>query len=233
MYAVVGVRVDIVLPQLPETRKVMSRTIVISDIHGHLTALTALIKIIGPEPSDTLVFLGDYVDRGPNSKGVLEQLIDLTKHFNVVPLMGNHEEMMLMAREGKSDCKFWERCGGAYALISYGGTLDLIPKEHFKFLESLKYYYETDTHFFVHANYVSTLQLNKLPIDTMLWTPLINPVIHCSGKTAIVGHSIQRDVLDLGFLQCIDTGCGYGGVLTAMDAKSKQVWQVKENGQVD
>lgn len=73
------------------------RIIAVGDIHGCSLALAALIQAIGSTPLDTLVFLGDYIDRGPDSRGVIEQIMALGKQCIVVPLMGNHEEMLLAA----------------------------------------------------------------------------------------------------------------------------------------
>lgn len=212
-----------------------ARTIAIGDIHGHSAALAALVAAIAPGPDDTLVLLGDYVDRGPDSKGVLEQVMELRDRWHVVPLMGNHEEMMLGAREGRDDLRFWLRCGGDATLNSYGKADDvrLIPREHFRFLAGLPLYHETSTHFFVHANYAPNWRLVEHDTKTALWLPLSDlPGPHHSGKTAVVGHTPQPNgkILDLAWLKCIDTGCGYGGLLTALDVGSGQVWQVDETG---
>ena len=79
----------------------MSRTIAIGDIHGCSIALEALIEAISPQPDDTIIPLGDYVDRGIDSKGVLDRLIELRDRCNLVPILGNHDQMMLHAREGR------------------------------------------------------------------------------------------------------------------------------------
>ena len=108
----------------------MSRTIAIGDIHGCSIALEALIEAISPQPDDTIIPLGDYVDRGIDSKGVLDQLIELRDRCNLVPILGNHDQMMLHARDGRSDFQGWLDCGGDAALDSYGSSrkLDLIPR---------------------------------------------------------------------------------------------------------
>src|SRR5262249_57774024 len=82
------------------------RTIAIGDIHGCSAALAALVRAIEPTESDTLVFLGDYIDRGPDSRGVVEQVIALGERCTVVPLLGNHEEVMLAALEGQSELRY-------------------------------------------------------------------------------------------------------------------------------
>jgi serine/threonine protein phosphatase 1 len=75
------------------------RTLAIGDIHGCLRAFDLLLELVQPEPKDLLVTLGDYVDRGPDSKGVLDRLIDLKTRCRHIPLIGNHDLMMLAARE--------------------------------------------------------------------------------------------------------------------------------------
>jgi serine/threonine protein phosphatase 1 len=213
------------------------RIIAIGDIHGHAMALAALIRLIKLQSGDTLVTLGDYVDRGPDSKGVLDQLIALEDQCHLAPLMGNHEAMMLGAREGRSDFKSWTTFGGDFALESYGPdqSLRLVPRQHWAFLERLPLVFETERHFFVHANYYPNRPINEQDSQTALWRPLEGndlPGRHYSGKTAIVGHTPQKDgkILDLGHLKCIDTGCGFGGLLTALDVGSGKIWQVDEAG---
>ena len=80
----------------------VARYLAIGDIHGCFTALTALVKSIGLHDDDTIVTLGDYVDRGPDSALVLDFIIELSAHYNLVPLRGNHEIMMLDSREKQS-----------------------------------------------------------------------------------------------------------------------------------
>jgi serine/threonine protein phosphatase 1 len=211
------------------------RTIAIGDIHGCSTAFAALIDAIDLQPHDMLVTLGDYVDRGIDSKGVLDQLIALQSKCNLVPILGNHDEMMLHAKDRKSDFQFWMNCGGVACLDSYGDSsqLSLIPQSHFRFLESCHSYYETDTHVFVHANYKPDVPVNELDDHTLRWLSLsVPPKPHRSGKTFVVGHTPQPEVLDLGYLICIDTNCCGGGWLTAIEVTTKQLWQVNEKGEL-
>jgi serine/threonine protein phosphatase 1 len=206
----------------------------IGDIHGCSVALNALVEAINPQPDDTIITLGDYLDRGLDSKGVLDQLIALANRCHLVPILGNHDEMMLHARDGHSDFEFWMRCGGGLALDSYGNTgrLDLIPVAHLQFLERCASYFETDSHFFVHANYKPELPLDQTDDHTLRWLSLRDsvPGPHCSGKIAVIGHTPQADVLDLGHLICIDTNCCKDGWLTAIDVMSGQKWQFDKNG---
>ncbi len=169
-----------------------------------------------------------------DSKGVLDQLIALSRRCHLVPILGNHDEMMLQARNGKDDFNFWMNCGGITALDSYGssGRLDLIPAAHFRFLQNCVPFFETETHFFVHANYKPNLRLEKLDDHTLRWFSLRDyvPPPHRSGKVAVMGHTPQAAILDLGHLICLDTGCCQGGLLTAFDVNTRQGWQVDERG---
>lgn len=211
------------------------RTIAIGDIHGHLQALDAILAAIAPGADDTLVILGDLIDCGPDSKGVLDRLIELSKSLHVVTILGNHEEMMVNAAQSRSELRFWLNFGGRETLESYGpaGNRRLVPEGHLSFLRQLPLFYETETHFFIHANYDPIRSLAQQDRSTMLWKHLDEiPPPHVSGKIAIVGHTPQREgrILDLPHLKCIDTDCGHGGILTALDVDSGEIWQVDEFG---
>jgi serine/threonine protein phosphatase 1 len=207
----------------------MTRTIAIGDIHGCSDALASVLRTIDPKHDDTIICLGDYVDRGADSKGVLDMLIRLAGDCQLIPILGNHDVMMLKARENKSAFRKWMEFGGITTLDSYeaSGLINIVPDEHFIFLKSCLSFFETDTHFFVHANYDPLLPLDQQDAGTLRWLSLQDYVAgpHVSGKIAVVGHTPQPEVLNLGHLICLDTGCGFGGKLTAMEMKSGEVWQ--------
>ncbi|MFM2095097.1 MAG: Serine/threonine-protein phosphatase 1 [Planctomycetota bacterium] len=212
-----------------------SRTIAIGDIHGHALALAGLLDAVAPQPDDMVVFLGDYIDRGPDSRGVLQLVLSLSDRCRVVPLMGNHEEMLLQARGNRHALPMWLDNGGDATLRSYDSSDELegIPTTHVEWLCSLRRYHETERHFFIHANYAPNWRLDQHDSKTSLWLPLTDlPGRHYSGKTAVVGHTPQPagKILNLGYLLGIDTGCGFGGQLTALDVDSGQTWQVDEQG---
>jgi serine/threonine protein phosphatase 1 len=213
----------------------LKRTIAIGDIHGCAQALTALIDVLVPTSTDTLVLLGDYIDRGPDSRGVLEKLLDLQRQCSLVPLLGNHEIMMLSVLAGDMPALFWERYGGYETLLSYNGELTGVDASHWEFLRQCRRCFETDTHLFMHANYVADRALDDQPDETLFWTHVssIVPPPHRSGKTAIVGHTPQfgGDILDLGHLKCIDTCCFAGGWLTALEVHTGQIWQTNQRGE--
>jgi serine/threonine protein phosphatase 1 len=214
--------------------KSAGRTIAIGDIHGCAMALHALLAQIRPQPDDTIVTIGDYIDRGPNSRGVIDTLLALRRQCHLVPLLGNHEQMVFSARSSHEMLDRWLKYGGAATLASYcADDLHAMPMEHDWFLDSCRLYYETATHFFIHANYDQNLPLGAQNEDTALCLSLNEhvPGPHLSGKTAIVGHTaqIEGEILDLGYLKCIDTNCYAGGCLTAFDVNSGQLWQAWES----
>jgi serine/threonine protein phosphatase 1 len=96
------------------------RTIAIGDVHGCPAAPAALVRAIDPTALDTLVFPDRHMDRGPDGRGVLEQVIALAERCVGVPLLGDHEGMIAAALEGQSDLRYWLRFGGTEALASYG-----------------------------------------------------------------------------------------------------------------
>jgi serine/threonine protein phosphatase 1 len=210
------------------------RTIAIGDIHGCAKALARLIEAIQPTSDDTIVPLGDYVDRGPDSREVVNLLIGLVDRCELIPLLGNHERMMLDAIESLEVLEFWLEVGGQETLACYGGTFDEVPPDHLVFLRGLHRYYETASHFFLHANYDAELTLDQQPDRLLLWEHVVHttPLRHASGKTAVVGHTPQGsgEVLDMGHVICIDTYCVGGGWLTALDVESGRIWQANRDG---
>jgi serine/threonine protein phosphatase 1 len=218
------------------------RTLAIGDVHGCLTALTALLDCAAPAADDRLIFLGDYVDRGPDSRGVLDLLIRLHAGGRVVALRGNHDEMMTEARTGKpEDRLMWLACGGRETLLSYGvsdpaaSDLKDIPEAHWRFLEQdLVDWHETDAHIFVHANAYPDLPLAEQPRYMLLWEKLYEPCFHVSGKVMICGHTKRADgrPRNWGPTVCIDTGIyERDGWLTCLDVATGRYWQADQQGQ--
>ena len=214
------------------------RTIAIGDIHGCLAALQAVLAAVDPRGEDTIVTLGDYADRGPDVRGVLETLIALGKQTRLVPLLGNHDETMLYVCRGRGELLAdWLMFGGDTTLASYDtwNPADIWPS-HVAFLARCPLAFESERHFFVHANYRPDLPLAETPREVLVWESLKRhvPGPHVSGKTAIVGHTAQKngEVFDLGHLKCIDTWCYGDGWLTAFDVETGQVWQANKAGQL-
>ena len=188
--------------------------------------------------------MGDYIDRGPHSRGVLDQLLTLSRRCRLVPLLGNHEEAALDALRDKDTLRKWLTLGGADTLRSYGwvsggprrALTDWIPEPHRGFLARCLPYYETRSHLFVHAGFVPELPLDEQPALALRWriTDPNSATPHHSGKVAVVGHTPQHtgEVLNLGFLVCIDTNCARGGWLTALDADTSRIWQTNQAGRL-
>jgi serine/threonine protein phosphatase 1 len=210
------------------------RLIAIGDIHGCISPLRVILKSIDPQPDDVFVFLGDFVDRGPDSKGVIDEVISLSDKCTVYTICGNHEEMILAAFQGgQFEHKYWCKFGGKEALASYGvNSAKELPGRHLRFIADCKDYIESDDFIFVHATYDPEVPLSNEGGSVLRWNKLDKTVApHPSGKTVVCGHTAQKQVLDLGHLLCIDTGCGVwvGGRLTAMDVKSGKIWQANAN----
>jgi serine/threonine protein phosphatase 1 len=215
------------------------RVLAVGDIHGCSTALDTLLAAIKLTPEDLLITLGDYVDRGPDSRGVLDRLITLQATHNLVALRGNHDQMMMDARRGEEEEAIWRLCGGQQTLESYAppgeiGRLQHVPQSHWDFLEiHCLNYYETATHFFVHANAYADLPLDQQPDYMLFWERLTDPDPHESGKIMVCGHTSQESgmPLHLGHTICIDTKAYGKGWLTCLDVISGRMWQTNQQGQ--
>jgi len=210
-------------------------TYAIGDIHGCLDAFNWLLVIASPGRADTLVTLGDYVNRGTDVRGVLDRMLYLKNETNLVALRGNHDAAMLAARASDENLRAWARIGGTATLASYPGhSLDGVPAEHWDFLENqCRNWYETPTHIFVHATVDPRLPLDKQTEDDLHWNRVNERTKpHRSGKTVVCGHTSQRSgrPLDLRHTVCIDTGCVYGLWLTCLDVDTGKYWQVNNEG---
>lgn len=209
------------------------RLFAIGDIHGCSTALKTLVSELQFQAGDTVITLGDYVDRGPDSCAVLELLIELSTRINLVPLLGNHELMMLHARHNRSMLWSWISHGGDATLKAYNATTwNEIPEHHWHFLEHCLPYHQTATDFFVHANADPNLQLDEQSEHQLFWERLSQPKPHHSGRRMICGHTAQHDglPLDFGHTLCIDTWAYGHGWLTCLDVLRNRCWQAREDG---
>lgn len=212
------------------------RVVAIGDIHGCATAFETLLQAIAPTAEDLIVALGDVLDRGPDSRRVLNQLLDLKQRCRFQGVLGNHEEMFLDVVDGYAKPQAWVHFGGAATLDSYGfsGDLSVVPEEHLELLRGFVEYLETEEHFFVHANYDSELPLEKQDRMHLRWLSLaeVFPGPHVNGKTAIVGHTAEKsgEVFSVPHLKCIDTYCYGGGWLTAYEVGTDRIWQANEDG---
>lgn len=215
------------------------RVIAIGDVHGCVAALRSVIEAIQPQPEDTIIQLGDCVDRGPQSCQVIDYLLELRERCHFFPILGNHEELMLNYLDGIPQPDDWIEVGGNTTVESYrdkNGKLQPVPAKHIDFIRTWGDCFETDSHFFVHGAYEPSTPLAHQHWQTMRWHSLKHgvPDVHVSGKTAIVGHTSQKSgkILDLGHIVCIDTFCWGGGWLTALDVTTGAIWQSDRDGKL-
>ena len=222
------------------------RIYAIGDIHGCLTRLEALHRAIlqdarGSDGRRLLIYLGDYVDRGEDSRGVIELLLqpppaDEAGAFERVFLKGNHEDFMLQALEDKSVLVPWLTNGGDQTCRAYGieptappeGTHDLLgwlrealaaalPPAHLAFLRALQLHHAEGGYYFCHAGVDPAVALEQQAEQDLLW--MREPFLSSRqpfGKVVVHGHTPtsapERRANRIG----IDTGACYGGRLTAL-----------------
>jgi serine/threonine protein phosphatase 1 len=151
----------------------VSQTFVIPDLHGRLDLLEIGLAEIAARSKggmDTIVTIGDYVDKGPASKGVIERLMPgVGDSFALVALKGNHDAMMVDALRGDSKIADWLAKGGDAALASYGGNPVDVPPSHVHWLDHLRLFY-ADTHrLYVHAGVDPGVSLDHQSEETLLW----------------------------------------------------------------
>ena len=212
----------------------MSRTFAIGDIHGCDSALERILELLQLTQEDRLIVLGDVVDRGPNSARVLDVLVQLRGHCDLIFIMGNHEQMMLDALENGLPGSMWMMHGGEPTLASYGGLVENIPRDHLDLMANSVEYFETESDIFVHANLEPGVPMNAQTEMNLRWTHLSGrETPHPSGKRVICGHTPQPNGLPSirdGWV-CIDT-YAYGGMfLTAIDVESNEIFQANQVGQ--
>ena len=214
------------------------RYFAIGDIHGCSHALNVLLAIINPKPNDIIITLGDYINKGPDSRGVIERLIQISKTHKLIALKGNHELLLIRNRFHPLEYLIKNQLIGSETLLSYKQqefSLSNIPENHWHFLShTCLDSWENETHIFVHANLDPCLPLNQQPEEQLFWEKFISPSPHYSGKTMICGHTCQKSgkPVNLGYAICLDTwACGEGW-LSCLDIYGGQIWQVNQQGQI-
>lgn len=213
---------------------------VVGDIHGCADELKRMIEGLPLATTDRLVFLGDYVDRGPDSKAVVTYLIDLQKNApqEFVFLKGNHEDMLLsyLGFQGRYGEMFLFNGGEAtltsYGVSSRGDSKDKIrgalPDNHLEFFAALKSYYITDEFLCVHAGINPTKVLALQTEEELFWIRdafIMQP--HPLPYTVLFGHTPHREVLcDLPYKIGLDTGLVYGNKLSCLEITEKVLFQI-------
>jgi serine/threonine protein phosphatase 1 len=215
-----------------------ARLFAVGDVHGCREELVRLLDALPLEEADCLVFLGDYVDRGPDSAGVVATLLELAAHRSrTIFLRGNHEDMLLdyLRPDGVYGDAFVLNGGHATA-ASYGvaGVItpdvlaSAIPPAHRTFFARTALLHTSPGVVCVHAGIRPGVPLEEQMPEDLLWIReefLRSP--HGLDATVVFGHTPQRDVLDLPGKLGIDTGCVYGGMLTAVELPARVVYQIR------
>lgn len=220
----------------------MAKTYVIGDIHGCHDSLQELFKSISPDLSqDTIIFLGDYIDRGPHSKKVVSFVIRLMEQApgRIIPLMGNHEQVFLASLAGEKR-DFYLKMGGDKTLESYGIQAPFsghiaahIPVSHFHFFNELLLFWEDKDYIFVHAGLQPGTHLSRQSPRWCCWArDNFLQSNYDFGKTVIFGHTPFRTPLIEKTRIGLDTGAVYGGKLTClvlpdMEFVSVEGWRKK------
>lgn len=207
----------------------MDRIFAIGDIHGCADRLEALIARLDIDAHrDRLLFIGDYIDRGPASRDVIDRILDLRKRLDhVICLLGNHERMFLdHCLFGRGTELFLEN-GGASTLETYGlprsrqDRPPTLPEQHLQFYQSLLPHYETDHYIFVHAGLRPGIPVADQDPEDLIWIrqEFIRST-HDFGKRVVFGHTPFAVPLVEPNKIGIDTGAVYGGPLTCLELPS-------------
>lgn len=219
------------------------RLYAIGDIHACPDELKVLLDFLENEegikaPRDQVIFIGDYIDRGPDSKAVIDLLIDFQKRFNnTIFLKGNHEDMLLgfLGYGGTLGDSYLQN-GGVEFLASYGLKPEMgadaigrgIPSAHLSFYLGLEGYVITPDFIFVHAGLNPLRDLKSQLNEDLFWIrdPFINNV-HNFDRTVIFGHTPYENLLfHVPFKIGIDTGLVFGNMLTCVELLSQRALQV-------
>lgn len=207
----------------------MERLIAIADLHGCYDLTKSLVEseIKFNPKSDTLVFLGDFIDRGSNSLKTVAYVSSLKAKYpdNIFLLKGNHEQMADNSiKSGKLyDKKLWEQNGGDKTINDFNNhnaSLSILGA----FIDTLGLYYETDSHIFVHGCIPSGKTASTADEDDMLWERDFN---YNGAKKIVVGHTIQSEVKFYRNVIAVDTGAWKSGVLSAYDTLNNKVYSTR------
>jgi len=211
-----------------------ARVLAIGDIHGCDVALEVLVHKLNIRAADTLIVLGDAVDRGPGTKRVVEQLIELEDACRLIFIQGNHEEMMLDGLKGGRFEDIWLNNGGQEAIDSYGRSYADVLPEHVEFLKTAIDYWENETAIFTHASLEPDVPLNEQSPEWLRWTRFTGEEApHSSGKRVLCGHTprISGEVTLANGWVCLDTWAYHDGYLSCLDLTHGLLYQSQQTGE--
>jgi serine/threonine protein phosphatase 1 len=225
------------------------RTLVIGDIHGGLIALEQLLKRAEITPTDSLIFLGDYVDGWSQSPQVLDFLMVLNNTNHCIFLRGNHDELLLHWLQNNHDNPMWYNHGGESTVNAYDSITEDVKQEHIAFLSSLKnYHIDAENRLFIHAGFTNLkgVTIEHFPRmiywDRTLWEMALSLDENLSPdsifypkrlqiyKEIFIGHTPVTQInqtipVNKATVWNMDTGAAFKGPLTIMDVDSKKFWQ--------
>ncbi len=219
----------------------MGRLFAIGDIHGCFRPFRKLIEEkIRLSILDEVVLLGDYIDRGSESKEVIDYIIKLQHEgFNITPLRGNHEQMILDACNDKDSLPQWILNRGDETLRSFGiDSLDELEARYCGFFDGLKYYHQKDNYLFVHAGFNDRISNPFEDEYHMIWrsndkylNPLLREKIIIHGHRVIPKGVCEERIRTGNPVINLDTGCVYSGHasygrLTALELYSMNIYFV-------
>jgi serine/threonine protein phosphatase 1 len=207
---------------------------VIGDIHGCLDMLQELIYKIKWDPAhDRLIFIGDYIDRGENSKGVIDFILQLKENSSLIQcLIGNHEQMFLDYLSGV-DPQSSLLNGGFSTLKSYEEVRrshndPLIPSSHLQFFSTLLPMVELEQYYIVHAGFRPHIKIQDQDLNDMIW--IREEFIYSYydfGKVVIFGHTPLNSPLIMKNKIGIDTGAVFGNYLTCIELPERKFHSVR------
>jgi diadenosine tetraphosphatase ApaH/serine/threonine PP2A family protein phosphatase len=213
------------------------RTFVVGDVHGCIDELERLLDALQPARGDTICFLGDYIDRGPAPKRVIERLIQLRQQGpTCIFLKGNHEDMFLafLGAAGHHGDVFLSN-GGRATLVSYGlselsaaEVAARLPAAHREFLLSLRNCAYLGRFYCTHAGIRPTRPLDQQTDEDLFWIrEEFISAPHPFPYTVLYGHTPGSDVrLHLPFKIGLDTGVVYGNRLSCLELTTRELWQI-------
>ena len=213
----------------------LERNFIIGDIHGCLEVLKRLMDVLDWHPDrDGLIFLGDYIDRGEDPKGVVDLILEISREGRSVQcLMGNHEDLFLEFLEGADPANFILN-GGINTMESYhmdespDHRADKIPPDHYTFLKGLQLLIELDDYYVVHAGFRPEVSIEEQTLQDLVW--IREPFIYSShdfGKKVIFGHTPFYDPLIMENKIGLDTGAVYGNRLTCLEIPAMKFHSVE------